>query len=425
MPGSGWIRSAFLLVNATLGAGLLNFPMAYHQAGGVLTAMTVQSICVAVMVLTVFIMGYCATVKGSNTYQDVVLSLCGPKAQLACAVCILLHCFVFCISFLIIIGDQWELFFFKVAQDIYCTTHPIYMRRAFIISVTAVVLILPLCFTKRIDFLIYTSIAGVISSLYLAMLVTTKYFLPHDTPDTITTEPRSWVDIFLVLPNVCLGYDCHIEIIAIYSCMAKRNMREFSKTVTLALIVCIVFYTLTAALGYLQFGDDIANDILLSFKPTAEVMVAVVLVAVKVCTSYPIICYCGKTAFETVWRMFWKMSPEDMLYSEKTRRVITTLVWFTLTLISSVFVPNIGVAIQILGGLSAFCVFVFPGLCLLKLMQSRTETVEKQAMKHHILTGTAVVLVIVGVFLLGQISVQVIVKNIQGETTDSSRFTCS
>jgi len=42
-PGStGWVTSALLIVNAALGAGLLNFPQAFDQAGGVVVATSVQ-----------------------------------------------------------------------------------------------------------------------------------------------------------------------------------------------------------------------------------------------------------------------------------------------------------------------------------------------------------------------------------------------
>ena len=34
----------FLVVNAALGAGLLNFPQAYQQAGGVVIAILIQAV---------------------------------------------------------------------------------------------------------------------------------------------------------------------------------------------------------------------------------------------------------------------------------------------------------------------------------------------------------------------------------------------
>jgi sodium-coupled neutral amino acid transporter 7/8 len=40
--GTSVLGAVFLIVNAALGAGLLNFPQAYGQAGGVLTAMSIQ-----------------------------------------------------------------------------------------------------------------------------------------------------------------------------------------------------------------------------------------------------------------------------------------------------------------------------------------------------------------------------------------------
>ncbi|XP_059158756.1 sodium-coupled neutral amino acid transporter 7-like [Physella acuta] len=421
----GWFVSAFLVVNATLGVALLNFPKAYHEAGGVISALIVQSVFLVLVVFGLFIIIYCSDIKGSNTYQDVVLSLCGPKAQLACAVCILVNCFGMCTTCLIIIHDQWELFFLNVSRELYCTTHPFYMARAFIISATSVLFILPLCFTKRIDFLKHSSVLGVIGCLYIAVLVAVKFFLHHDNQGKIATAPHSWIDVFLVVPNICFAYACHVTIVPVYSSMAKRNMREFSKTVTLAMILCIITYTVTAALGYLQFGDNITNDILLSFNPTTDVMVAVVLVAVKTYTTYPIICFVGKTAFETLWRMFWKMSPDEILTREKTRRVITTLVWFTLTLLLSIFTPNIGVAIQILGANTALLIFVFPGLCLLKTMENIIESDKNQPKEVRVLKWIGITYSVLGVFMFGLTLTQIIMKNIQGVKPDSSKFTCS
>ena len=40
--GTSTIATIFLIVNAALGAGLLNFPKAFDQAGGVLVAVLVQ-----------------------------------------------------------------------------------------------------------------------------------------------------------------------------------------------------------------------------------------------------------------------------------------------------------------------------------------------------------------------------------------------
>lgn len=60
------------------------------------------------VVMAIFILAYISDLNHSATYQDVVLSVCGRKAQIASAFALLIYCFGTCITFLIIIGDQWE-----------------------------------------------------------------------------------------------------------------------------------------------------------------------------------------------------------------------------------------------------------------------------------------------------------------------------
>ena len=42
--GTSWYATVFLVVNAALGAGLLNFPKAYDQSGGIVVAVIVQAV---------------------------------------------------------------------------------------------------------------------------------------------------------------------------------------------------------------------------------------------------------------------------------------------------------------------------------------------------------------------------------------------
>ncbi|KAK3724317.1 hypothetical protein RRG08_043313 [Elysia crispata] len=422
--GTGWIGSAFLVVNDALGGGLLYFPLAYHLAGGILIAVMMQTIFQVFVVIAHLILGYCADIKGSNNYQDVLHSLCGARAQLACAVCITLYCFGTCITFLIVIGDQWEMFFLNVAKDFYCNTSPFYMGRSFIISVTSCIFILPLCFSKRIDFLKYASVVGVIGILYVVGLVTVMYFTPHTARVPIATHPKSWMDIFLVVPNICFAYQCHVGVIPVYSCMEKRNLYEFAKAVGLAMLLCEIIYTVTAILGYLQFGGNVTSDILLSFKPDTTVMIAVVLIAVKSYTSYPMLHFCGRAAFECIWTTIWSMSVEDTARHEKIRRIITTVVWFGLTLILAISIPNIGVVIQVLGSACAIFIFVFPGICLFKAMQNQLESGISQSQKVYWLRGLAVFFIVVGTFIFGLTLSQAIIKDLKGAKRDSSQYTC-
>lgn len=76
--------------------------------------------------------------------------------------------------------------------------------------------------------------------------------------------------------------------------MERRTLREFSKTVACAMFLCVVNYTGTAAFGYLTFGSNITTDILLAYDPDVWILIAVVLIAVKTYTTYPILLFCGR-----------------------------------------------------------------------------------------------------------------------------------
>lgn len=46
---------------------------------------------------------------------------------------------------------------------------------------------------------------------------------------------------------------------------------------------------------------------------------------------------------------------------EQRRRILQTLVWFVVTLVLALFIPDIGRVISLIGGLAACFIFVFPG----------------------------------------------------------------
>ncbi len=57
---TGLLYTIFLIVNAALGAGLLNFPSAFVAAGGVGTALVVQSVLLVFILGALVILAYCA-----------------------------------------------------------------------------------------------------------------------------------------------------------------------------------------------------------------------------------------------------------------------------------------------------------------------------------------------------------------------------
>lgn len=148
--GVGWGGAAFLLVNTALGAGMLNYPYAYHQIGGVMSAALIQVILLVFVSSTMFILAYCADFNKDDTYHNVLLSMCGKRAQQISAVSILLTCYGICITFLVIIGDQYDRLFKSLLHD---QIGAWYLDRKLTITLTAVLFIWPMCYARRLGFL--------------------------------------------------------------------------------------------------------------------------------------------------------------------------------------------------------------------------------------------------------------------------------
>lgn len=142
-------------------------------------------------------------------------------------------------------------------------------------------------------------------------------------------------------------------------------------------------------------------DVLLSY-PSEDMAVAVAraFIILSVLTSYPILHFCGRAVVEGLWLRYQGMPVEEDVGRERRRRVLQTLLWFLLTLLLALFIPDIGKVISVIGGLAACFIFVFPGLCLIQAKLSEMEEVKPAS--WWALVSYGVLLVTLGAFIFGQ-----------------------
>ncbi|XP_042299896.1 putative sodium-coupled neutral amino acid transporter 7 [Sceloporus undulatus] len=147
------LGAVFIVVNAALGAGLLNFPAAFSMAGGVAAGIALQMVMLVSIIGGLVILAYCSQASNERTYQEVVWAVCGKVTGILCEVAIAVYTFGTCIAFLIIIGDQQDKIIAALVKDSTGTENGHwYTDRKFTISLTAFLLILPLSVPKEIGF---------------------------------------------------------------------------------------------------------------------------------------------------------------------------------------------------------------------------------------------------------------------------------
>lgn len=398
--GVSSIGAVFIVVNAALGAGLLNFPAAFSMAGGVTAGVMLQMFMLIFIISGLVILGYCSQVSNESTYQEVVRATCGKVTGILCEVAIAIYTFGTCIAFFIVIGDQLDRLI-EVADPSGSSPHLWYMDRKFTISVTAVLVILPLSIPKEIGFQKYASALSVMGTWYVTIVVIIKYIWPdeNDMPGYIPVSSTSWTAVFNAMPTICFGFQCHVSCVPVFNSMTKKEIKPWGLVVTLSMIICLFVYTGTGVCGFLTFGSSVKQDVLMSYPPN-DIAVAFARAFIVICvvTSYPILHFCGRAVIEGLWLRFQGEQVEVCVRREQRRRILQTLVWFIVTLVLALFIPDIGRVISLIGGLAACFIFVFPGLCL---MQAKLSETDNRSTSWHGMVIFGVVMVTLGAFIFG------------------------
>ncbi|XP_040471422.1 putative sodium-coupled neutral amino acid transporter 8 isoform X2 [Falco naumanni] len=353
------------------------------------------------------VLGYAAALSAQPTYQGVVRAVCGAAAGKLCEVCFLLNLFMISVALLRVVGDQLE----KLCDSLYPNgtlsgtppPTPWYTDQRFTLSALCILVIFPLSVPREIGFQKYSSILGTLAACYLTLVIVLKYHLQAESLGS--PEPpqpsraSSWASVFSVIPTICFGFQCHEACVAIYSSMRNRSFSHWVTVSVLSMLICLLIYSLTGLYGYLTFGEAVASDVLMSYPGNDPVViVARLLFGVSIVTIYPIVVLLGRSVVRDVWatpKRGAAVVPEE---HEQRSRVMLTVTWMAATLAIALFVPDIGKVIELIGGISAFFIFIFPGLCLVCMTGTHTLGPRKKAA----LITWGVLSVLGGAFVCGQ-----------------------
>ncbi|XP_016320777.1 putative sodium-coupled neutral amino acid transporter 8 isoform X2 [Sinocyclocheilus anshuiensis] len=369
----GSLGAVFIMLKSALGAGLLIFPWAFEKAGGIHLAVTVEMISLVFLISGLVILGYSSSISGQNTYQAVVRDVCGPAIGNLCEICYVFNLFFISVAFLVIVADQLQ----KLCVSIYelITGLPEsemlyywYTDHRFALFLLCLFFIFPLSLPKEISIQKYTRVS-------------------------------SWASMFSVIPTICFGFQFHEACIAVYSSMENRKLSHWVFISVISMFICLIIYSLTGVSGYLTFGKNVAPDILMSYSGSDVTMiVARLLFGISIITIYPIIILLGRSVIQDpLLRRRHKHTAVTESYESRTRVALTT-VWVTITLLIAVVVPDISKVISVVGGVGAFFIFIFPGLCLVFVVQSESISL---AMRYLLITWGMITL-FCGTYIFGQ-----------------------
>ncbi|XP_053905425.1 putative sodium-coupled neutral amino acid transporter 8 [Malaclemys terrapin pileata] len=408
-PNLSAAGAVFIMLKSSLGAGLLNFPWAFNKAGGITTAVLVELGSLIFLISGLVILGYASSISTQSTYQGVVREICGSAIGKLCEICFILNLFMISVAFLRVVGDQLE----KLCDSLYMNgtlsgegpppPQHWYTDYRFTLTALCALVIFPLSVPREIGFQKYTSILGTLAACYLTLVIIIKYYLR--TEHVIVHERHyssrvsSLASMFSVIPTICFGFQCHEACIAIYSSMHNKKLSLWIVVSVLSMLFCLLIYSLTGLYGYLTFGADVAADILMSYPGNdLVIIIARLLFGISIITIYPIVLLLGRSVLQDVCLNDKCRSVVLLEPYERCTRIVLTITWIIVTLVIALFVPDISEVISIIGGISAFFIFIFPGLCLVCAME--TEPIEPR--KKSCLIAWGVISILCGAFVFGQ-----------------------
>lgn len=215
------------------------------------------------------------------------------------------------------------------------------------------------------------SFLGIGSIGFIAYVVITQ-FAENGIQNDVKYYPDSWWNVAAVLPILCLGYQCHLSLVPTVATVKRSEKHKAFVTVTIAMVICTVIYISISVMAILTFGSKINPDFIENFPGTGvTTLTTIAIVGIKCILTLP-------AAFLPA-----RLSLVDILsnnfsgfaqLSERSKRIAVTYVTLSLALLLALLVPNIVVAINLLGFLAVMFVFNLPGHAYLSLVkQNRLE----------------------------------------------------
>ncbi|EPQ26981.1 uncharacterized protein PFL1_05616 [Pseudozyma flocculosa PF-1] len=283
------------LTNTIIGTGMLATPGAFRYTG-LLLGMGLICFCGFTAAFGLYLLTRCAAKVGGrrNSFFSIA-SQTLPGGAWWFDLAIALKCYGVSISYLIICGQlmpQIIISFFKAFHRDVHQIPTLLLDRSFWIFVLMVMLI-PLCFLRRLDSLRHTSYLSLLAVFYLVIIVI-HYSLSSDARATL--PPAGEVHLITVsyhtisiFPVFVFAFTCAQNMLSVYNELFENSEARVNTAIAASIGTGGFVYQIVGVLGYLAFGSNVGDNIITMY-PSTSLFVCFGRVSIVVLTvfSYPL-----------------------------------------------------------------------------------------------------------------------------------------
>ncbi|KAF8745467.1 hypothetical protein AX14_008894 [Amanita brunnescens Koide BX004] len=315
------------LANTIIGSGMLTFPLAMASAGiipGILTCLFSGS----VSAFGLYLLSLCATkTQHRRASFYAVAQLTYPKAAVFFDAAIAIKCLGVSTSYLIIIKGLMPSVVASIYHDLTSpdTNPPAWLLKGTNWLLIFMLILVPLCFLRRLDSLRHTSFIGLFAAVYLIVIVITCYFLPlegmpargeihliHFTPNFVSTFP---VQVF--------AFTCAQNLFPLYNEVKSNTQSRMNLMIGSSIGSAIITYEIVAIFGYLTFGDKVGANVIAMY-PSTSLFIAIgqLAIVILVLCSYPLQVHPCRNCLDKVFQLGPAQTEKGITETEEDESIV-------------------------------------------------------------------------------------------------------
>jgi amino acid permease len=269
LPGS-----VFSLIAATLGSGIISFPYAVMMNGYVLGPALI-ALGAMISYYTGMLIVKASEQTGRTRYEDIALAIYGKKwARITSylnLICLIGFTFSYIVYVKRAIPTIIEMYVENSTEE---TNVPHWMLNnegghAFWGLLFAFLILFPMSIPRNINALRFTSLLGVLCSMYLCIIVVILFFTNRDiVPDIwanieqMEAVKLSYEGVVTSVPLIIFAYMYQVNIPQIYNELEIQSEKQMGKVIGLGSSVAVVFYITVGIFGYATFlAPPVSKDL--------------------------------------------------------------------------------------------------------------------------------------------------------------------
>lgn len=360
--------SIFTLTNTILGSGTLAVPYAIASSGW-LVGMIVMLIIALITRYSVRLLLQASDLAGPNcskTYESLGHYTMGKYGTWLAEFTFIFGGFGTLVSYLIFISS------------LFCAVAELDSSyKAMTMTVCTFLVIMPLSLSRTIGKLQLTSLLATLSVAYVVSFCLGAYVflfqspaIPRPNVEAVQLNSGSVYTVTLLIA----AFACHNTTLPVYEELRDRSLERMTRAICGAISIAFFLYTIIGISGYLSFGADTMDNILLNYDAVAHPSIKTALKLGQFCMAFALLLTCPIALWpfrSCICSLYLRLRHGRQLPSSSTSYIewiCITLIAEGLILLSAVFIPSVKTPLSIVGSVSgSLIIFIMPSLFFMLL----------------------------------------------------------